>query len=63
MCMVSEVLRVVLRCRALLQIPLSGLGCALQADSNKVPLIVPYPGVLLWPLAAMHYSRAAVVLR
>ena len=26
----------------------------LQADSDKVPAIVPYPGVLQWPLAAMY---------
>ena len=62
-CMVSEVLRIVPRCHVLLQIPLSGLGYALQADSDKVPSIVPYPGVLQWPLAAMQYTRAAAVLR
>ena len=28
-----------------------------------VPMTVPYPGVLQWPLLAMYYSRAAVVLR
>ena len=41
----------------------SGLGCALQANSDKVPLTVPYTGVLQRPLAAGHYRRAAVVLR
>ena len=53
-CMVSEVLRLVPRCWVLLYIPVSGLGCALQADSDKVPSIVPYPGVLQWPLAAVY---------
>ena len=43
---VSEVLRVVTHWRVLLQIPLSGLACTLQADSDKVPSIVPYSGVL-----------------
>ena len=40
-CMVSEVLRIVPCYCGLLQIPFSGLGCALQADSDKVPSIVP----------------------
>ena len=52
-CMVSEVLCVVRRCPVLLLIPLSGLGCALLVESDKVPSIVPYPGVLHWPLAVV----------
>ena len=43
--------------------PSSGLGCALQTDSDKVLSIGPYPGGLQTPLAAGHLGRTAVVLR
>ena len=34
-------------CHVLLLIPLSGLGCAMEADSDNVPSIVPYSGFLV----------------
>ena len=59
----GEVLCVVAHCCVLWQIPISGLECALQADSNnKVPLNVLYPGLLERPLVVGCYSRATIVL-
>ena len=45
--------------------PSLAFGCALQAHSSKIPLIVPYPSVPLTSkaLAAAYNSRAAIVLQ